>query len=230
MQLTKTNKILISLIFIVVLIILGFKFMKKSETTIVDKNSKSTTTTPIPGTNLSLESNGAKYTITQVPVGNVSKSVPVPDLKRGITFNASLNLTDDAKKIITEKISALQTNLKNDPKNIGNWIQLGTDYKIIGDYTGAIIYWKYASDVSNDSISLGNLGNLYAYYLKDNAMAEMYYKKAISRAPTQAYLYIQLSDVYKTIFEDDAKAREILDEGLKQIPNDTSLLDAKKKI
>ncbi len=230
MQLTKTHKILISLITIGILVILVIKFTKVGEAPVVDvNNNASTTTKNIPGTGISVENNGGNYTITEVPVES-SKSVPIPDLKRPIVFSQALNLSDEAKKILTDSISSLQVKLKNDPKNIGNWILLGTNYKMVGDYAGASLYWKYASDVSNDSVSLGNLGNLYAYYLKDNAMAEVYYKKAISRAPTQAYLYIQLSDVYRLIFKDNAKATAILDEGLKQIPNDPSLLDAKKKI
>ena len=230
MQLTKTHKILISLITIGILVILVINFTKVGEAPVTSENNNaSTTTTKIPGTDISVDNNGGNYTITQVPVEG-SKPVPIPDLNRPITFNSALNLSDEAKKILTDSISNLQNSLKKDPKNIGNWILLGTNYKITGDYAGAVLYWKYASDVSNDSVSLGNLGNLYAYYLKDNAMSEVYYKKAISRAPTQAYLYIQLSDVYRLIFKDNAKATAILDEGLKQIPNDPSLLDAKKKI
>ncbi len=228
MELTKVHKIIIVIIFILIIGLFIQKISKKSDiVNTVDNSSASSTTTNIPGTNLSVEGRG--YTITQVPI-NETKKPTIPDLNRDIKFGLNSGLNDEAKKIITEKILALQSSLKKDPTNIANWIQLGVDQKIAGDYDGAIISWKYASDVSSDSISLGNLGQLYAYYLKDNAMAEVYYKKAISRSPTQAYLYVQLSDVYKLIFKDDAKALQILNDGLKQIPNDSSLLDAKKRI
>lgn len=213
-----------------ILVILVIKFTKVGNVPAVSENNNaSTTVTNIPGTGLSVENNGGNYTITEVPVEG-SKSVPIPNLNRPIVFNPALNLSDEAKKILTNNINNLQTNLKNDPKNIGNWILLGTDYKITGDYVGAALYWKYASDVSNDYVSLGNLGNIYAYYLKDNGLAETYYKKAIARGPKVSYLYVQLSSVYKEVFNDSIKAKAILDEGLKNIPNDPSLTEAKNNL
>ncbi len=229
MQLTKTHKIIIVIVIILILFGLFVFFTKKASAPeqVVDTNA-STTSTTIPGMNIQME-DGSGYTITQVPV-NTTTSVPIPDLNRPVIFGASVSLNEDAKKILTDKIVALQASLKKDPKNITNWIQLGVDQKIAGDFAGAALSWKYAADVSNDFISLGNLGNLYAYYLKDNGLAEMYYKKAISRGPTQAYLYVQLSNIYRDIFKDITKAEAILDEGLKKIPNDPSLLEAKKNL
>jgi tetratricopeptide (TPR) repeat protein len=230
MQLTKTHKILIGLITVTVLAS-GIIWFTRSGKDLSAKeyNNATTTSTNIPGTNLNLENSGGKYTITQIPVEEI-KAPAIPDLSRPIVFSESANLNDEAKKILKDRIGSLQVSLKSEPRNINNWVLLGTNYKIIGDYAGAVLYWKYAGDVSNDSVSLGNLGNLYAYYLKDNAMAEVYYKKAIARAPSQAYLYVQLSSVYKEVFNDLVKAKDILDEGLKKIPNDPALLEAKKNL
>lgn len=228
MQLTKTHKIIISLVISLLLTFIYIAFDRYNKKSVSNTDSvASTTVKTIPGTGLSVEGN-SDYTITQIPVEE--KKVVMPDLKRPIVFSPSANLNDDAKKIITDKILSLQTSLKNDPKNIMNWVQLGNIYKITGDYVGAIMYWKYASDVSNDFISLGNLGGLYAYYLHDNGLAEIYYKKAISRSPTSSYLYVQLSAVYKDVFKDGSKASSIIEEGLKAIPNDPSLLEAKKNL
>jgi hypothetical protein len=229
MQLTKTHKILIVVIVILALVSLYMLFTKRASAPAQVNNTNATSTSQkIPGTDLSIQSNG-DYTITQVPVGT-SKTIAMPDLNRPVIFSSTVSLNDEAKKIITEKITSLQTSLKKDPKNIINWVQLGVDQKIIGDFDGAILSWKYAGDVSSDFIAYGNLGNLYAYYLKDNGMAEMYYKKAISRGPTQAYLYIQLSSVYKEVFGDKIKALAILEEGLVKMPNDPALLEAKKNL
>jgi tetratricopeptide (TPR) repeat protein len=76
-------------------------------------------------------------------------------------------------------------------------------------------------------VALGNLGNLYAYYIKDNAQAENYYKQAIAKGSTQAYLYVQLGEVYRDVFKDAAKAKATADQGLAKIPNDPSLLQFK---
>jgi tetratricopeptide (TPR) repeat protein len=230
MQLTRTHKILIAIITLLILATMYMMFVKKTEAPVGDsivKTSTSTTTT-IPGTNIVVEGNG-NYTVTPVQT-KTEKPIAVPDLNRQVNFLASLNLGDDVKKILTYKISTEQNNLKKDSNNINAWINLGIYQKMAGDYAGAVISWKYVSEISNDFASLGNLGDLYAYYLKDNGMSEVYYKKAIARAPNQAYLYIQLSSVYKEVFNDLAKAKAILDEGLKKMPNDKSLLEAKKNL
>jgi tetratricopeptide (TPR) repeat protein len=205
-------------------------FVKKTEAPTEDSGIKMSTTTVkvIPGTNIVVEGKG-DYTITPIPV-KTEKPILVPDLNRPVIFLASLNLADDVKKILIDKINVLQVNLKNNSNDINSWIDMGIYQKMAGDYAGAVISWKYVSDISNDFVSLGNLGDLYAYYLKDNGMAEVYYKKAITRAPNQSYLYIQLSSVYKVIFNDLVKAKAVLDEGLKKIPNDKSLLEAKKNL
>jgi hypothetical protein len=230
MQLTRTHKILIAVITVLVLVSMYMMFVKKTQapTKDVDVKTSTTTVTKIPGTNIVVEGSG-NYTITPVPV-KTEKPIPVPDLNRQVTFLASLNLSEDVKKILTDKIITEQSNLKKNSNDINAWINLGIYQKIAGDYAGAVISWKYISEISNDFVSLGNLGNLYAYYLKDNGMSEVYYKKAIERSPTQAYLYIQLSSVYKEVFNDLAKAKAVLDDGLKKMPNDKSLLEAKKNL
>ena len=228
MQLTKIHKIIIGVVTVLILGGLFMIFTKKSEAPSQNTETASSTTTTLPGTNIQVQGNG-NYTITQVPVEN-STAPKIPDLNRPVTFGPTVSLSADVKKIVTDKILALQATLKKDPKSIGSWIDLGTYEKMAGDFSGAILYWKYAADISNDYVSLGNLGNLYAYYLKDNAQAEVYYKKAISRGATQSYLYVQLSDVYKEVFKDLTKAKAILDEGLKKIPNDPALLEAKKNL
>jgi hypothetical protein len=100
-----------------------------------------------------------------------------------------------------------------------------------GDYEGASISWRYVSSVSPaDFISQGNLGDLYAYHIKDKNLAETYYRKAIQNGPTQVYLYTQLSDVYKNVFKDLVRANAIIDEGLKKVPSDKTLLQYKSNL
>ena len=76
-------------------------------------------------------------------------------------------------------------------------------------------------------IAFADLGDFYAYFLKDNLKSEVYYKLAISIDPKQAYLYTQLADVYRYFFKDLDKARAIVDQGLQKVPNDPNLLQYK---
>ena len=76
-------------------------------------------------------------------------------------------------KIVTAKIQDLSSQLKKDSDNLENWLVLGVYRKMIGDYESAKEVWEYASAIRpQNSVSFNNLGELYAYYLKDNAKAE----------------------------------------------------------
>jgi tetratricopeptide (TPR) repeat protein len=137
-------------------------------------------------------------------------------------------VSTEAIVLATEHIVSLQSRLKKDPSDFPAWLDLGMYQKMAGDYQGTVISWTYAGRLApTDYISQGNLGNLYAYFLKDNAKAEMYYKKAIANNGVQAYLYVQLAEVYRDLFKDSAKALAIVNQGLVKIPNNGSLLEVK---
>lgn len=175
---------------------------------------------------ISIDGDG-DYTVEEITENNI----PIPDLNRPISFGSNSSYDENAKKIIIDKILGLQADLKKDGTDLAKWIDLGLYQKIIGDYDGAVLYWKYVGDVANsDYIAFGNLGDLYAYYLKDKQTAEMYYRKAITNAPTQSYLYIQLAGVYKDVFKDLSKANGIIDEGLRKVPNDPALVQFKSSL
>ena len=117
------------------------------------------------------------------------------------------------------------------PGHFQSCIYLGINQKAAGDYQGAISSWKYASYiVPDDFISLANVGNLYAYFLKDNAEAEVYYKEAIGKGPLNEYLYTQLAEIYRDIFKDLGKARTIVNQGLSQLPGSQNLLQLKESL
>ena len=135
------------------------------------------------------------------------------------------------KSLITDKIRSLQARLKKDPRDFLAWLDLGIYQKMATDYEGAVISWQYASRLDPTSyIPLGNLGDLYAYFLKDKTKALEYYKKAISNGSTQSYLYVQLALVYKDVFKDMDKALAIIDQGLSKLPNNPSLLETKANL
>ncbi len=224
MQENKNKFIILAVVILAV--IAYFVFDNKSEEVTVSPNT-SATTTPL----LDFEgSSGGDYTIEQLPDGG-TENIAVPDLNRKVVFGSTTNFDDATKKIITDKIVGLQNTLKKDSRALASWLDLGLYQKMAGDFQGAVLSWKYVSDVSySDYISLGNLGDMYAYYLKDKTLSETYYKRAIKTDPTQAYLYLQLAGVYKDVFNDMNKANAIIDEGLKKMPNDKTLREYKDSL
>lgn len=172
------------------------------------------------------------YTIEKVPVSSKKTDPkPIPDLNRNVVVSAGAVVSSEAKAYAEVKIKALQTRLKSNTSDVVAWIDLGTNQKNAGDYEGAIISWKYASHLSpTDYVSVSNLGNLYAYFIKDNGQAEVYYKQAISKAPNQPYPYVQLAEVYRDVFKDIEKAKLIVDEGLKLNSGNEILLQFKASL
>lgn len=236
MEISKKYKIIISIVFVLAITFGVYLVYKKSQINKIGKTdnntSKTATTTNIGGVEISSEGSG-NYKVERVPV-NEGRNVlpqPIPDLSKSLVFGVNVSLSDEAKKILSTKVSDLQVQLKNDPTYVTGWIDLGVYRKMAGDYTGALTSWTYATKLApDDYISYGNIGDLYAYYIKDNAMAEVSYKKAISNAPDQVYLYVQLATVYRDVFGDMDKAKEIIDQGLKVSPKSKTLLEFKSSI
>ena len=230
MEMLRNWKIIVYVVAVLFLAIIYFVFDKKSElgnSLILNGNNNLSTTTGSSSTGIETEGTG-EYKVERVPV-NGGQKITIPDLGRKTVFTALID--SNAKKLIEEKIISLQTNLKKDPSSFAEWIDLGMYMKMAGDYEGALQAWKYVSLVSpNDYISLGNLGDLYGYYLKDIGMAEVSFKSAIELAPTQSYLYIKLANLYKDSFKDIQKAITILDQGLKRIPDDKALAELRNSL
>lgn len=231
MQITKTHKIIISAVAVIILVGLYIAFDRNSRRSpdIMAGTSGSEATTTSPTTTKEIGNSGVSITgagnfkVEQVSGG--TPQIPIPDLNRKIVFGTDPSLTPEVKTLITQKVTDFQTQLKKDPTILANWINMGIYLKMAGDYNGAIISWKYASAIApSDYIALGDLGNLYAYFLHDNIKAVASYNLAISKGPVVTYLYIQLAEIYRDIFKDLDKARAIIVQGLTNIPNDSALL------
>jgi predicted Zn-dependent protease len=226
MQITKTHKIIASAVIVIILLGIYITFDRKSKQETDNKISSNEQPATTTDSSLGQGTDGVIYKIEPVS-NNTQKKIPVPDLDRAVTKSAlAVNVSENDTLIATKKIKELQTLLKSNPGSYSNWLDLASYQKMAGDYDGAIISWKYVGTLfPKDHVSLGNLGDLYAYYMKDNAQAELSYKEAISRAPTQSYLYTQLAQVYLDVFNSKNKAQAIINEGLKKIPNDPVLLE-----
>ena len=164
---------------------------------------------------------GVKIEPVAVANNKLAVNVPLPDLNRTIKITA--NMDENAKKIVTAKIQDLSSQLKKDSDNLENWLVLGVYRKTIGDYESAREVWEYASAIRpKNSVSFNNLGELYAYYLKDNKKAEENYKKAIENDPSAIYIYRNFFDFYRYFMKDTAKAKAILEKGITANPATSS--------
>lgn len=232
MQMTRTQKIIWSIVIIIILFG-GYVYIDKRMRNNTEGNLANTATTTDnsqvitdknTGTVITTSGNGG-YTITQVPVDNTPLPQPIPDLNRPVTAQGGANVSTDAILVATPRILALQAELKKNANNPDGWLGLGIFQKMAGDYQGAVISWTYASRLNpKDYVPLGDLGDLYANFLKNNAKAEMYYKEAIANGPTEVNLYTQLAEVYEYQFGDKTKALAIIAQGLTKLPNNPNLL------
>src|SRR3989339_319742 len=212
---------------------LGFYFYKKlspktqNGVTVGQSNSSSSQTAGnsvnIGGVTVLGEGDMKGVKIEPVAITNnkPAVNVPLPDLNKEIKITADMG--EDAKRIATAKIQDLSSQLKKDSYNLENWLVLGVYRKTIGDYGGAKEAWEYASAIRpQNSTSFNNLGELYAYQLKDNVKAEKNYKKAIENDPSAIYIYRNFFDFYRYFAKDTAKARTILEQGIAANPSTSS--------
>jgi len=169
-------------------------------------------------------SNNTTQDIAVTEGGSDISSIPVPDLDRMVIDKNSLS--EEVALILEQKIRGLSDELKLDSDNLSAWLDLGIWRKTGGDYEGAVAAWDYAGKIRpENSISFNNLGDLYAYYLKDPQKAEENFLKAIENGPYEIYLYFKMHDFYRDVMKDTAKARAIVERGLESNPDSTELQD-----
>lgn len=222
MENTQKNKQLISAITIIIVIATGlyiYQDVNKSRSvgdltngTQIEKGTPENATTTV-------TTNGGTVELVE----NISAPLPQPVPKFGRTMPAN-TLPVDAQAIITANIAKYSTELTKDPRNVENWIMLGVQYKIAGDYEGAVEAWTYATKLApQSSIAFRNMGDTYAFYLHDNVKAEENLLKAIKNSPEQIEYYFKAVDFYSQIMKDPAKARAIVEQGIKSNPASTEL-------
>lgn len=221
MEMTKRNKIIISAVTVLVLLALYVALDRRGKEEVVPVDSGSTATSTTETIKEKLPS-GVEYSIEPI---TGSAPTPVPDLDRvPVRSQYATSVTETDISNTLPKIKELQTFLKANPTVFAAWVDLGALQKNAGDYDGAILSWEYASKLEpKDFVALGNIGNLYGFYIKNVGMSDTYYRKAISRAPGESYLYAQLAEVYQYIGKNIGKTKAVLNEGLKAIPNDPNL-------
>ncbi len=149
-------------------------------------------------------------------------SAPAPSLERESPVTPGLDSTVVVR--LQGEIKEFAANLKKTPTSFQDWIDLGLAYKQLGDYEGAKGAWEYVSLLYPENIvSFGNLGDLYANFLKDYAKAEARYRTAIKNKPNDVYLYGNLFDLYKVYKQGAGNGEAVLKDGIAKNSNELSL-------
>lgn len=165
-------------------------------------------------------------------IGGESQTVPkekIPDLDSPIEIKTAFS--EDMQKETTEKINALSNSLKKDYDSLDEWLELGLLRKLIGDFHGARDAWEFAATIRpKDAVSRHNLGFIYWQNLQDYKKSEENYLKAIENNSRDIGAYIDLSNVYYFSLKDTARAKDILEKGLKDNPGNEELKQAMRDI
>ncbi len=174
-----------------------------------------TTTTASASTTMSLPST-AHGTVQLILPKPQKVSVPEPVLNRPMPDTSHL---DQTMVIQTEAdIQTSVTNLEKNNTSYSDWIHLGDDRKLLGDYVGASQAWEYAGLLYPlNLISFNNLGDLYSNFLHDSAKAETEYQIAIKNDPTNPGSYHSLYNLYIQD-KNNTAAVSLLKQGIQAIP------------
>lgn len=119
-----------------------------------------------------------------------------------------------------KKINEAVVLLKDNYNYLQAWLQLGNLRQGIRDYEGAIEAWKFATVLRPKSATAFlNLGDLYGWYLHDNAKAESYLLAGVAAEPNLVYPYYKTYEFYADVLKDSSKMRKILEDGIASNPD-----------
>src|SRR3989344_9545283 len=162
-------------------------------------------------------------------VATLKYSIPVPNLDKEVLFPAST--PPAVKERMLKEITYTISLLKQDSNLFNQWSDLGLLLKSINDYVWARDVWEYAAALRpKDSLVFTNLGNLYGYYLKELEKAEKNYLQSIENDQKLPYLYVRAALFYLEVSNDKEKAKNVIEEGFKNIPGDDELEEALTEI
>lgn len=135
------------------------------------------------------------------------------------------DLSSAAVEIYRQQFNEAVAQVKDNSLSINPWNRLGVIKKIIGDLEGAERAWLRAGEINpKNSLSFGNLGDLYGFVWHDFAKAEKMFLRAIVNEPGEQNWYVQLNTVYRDWPEKKDLAKKILLQGLTAIPDSPNLV------
>lgn len=176
---------------------------------------------------------GAGFYFLALPrIAAPSANAVAPSLD--IPYAITVDMSDDAKAILESDVEKLKETLREDPTDFTSWLDLALHYKIAGDYQTAEKIWTYVAQNGPAGIryvALGNLGNLYEYFIKDYPKAEEYLLQAITLKPDQISFYTDLYTLYHYGPKKGTGAdAAVLEQGLKANPGNSDLLELQKQM
>lgn len=218
------NLRILSIILLFAVLAVGFGLYLRdnfSPTPLVEEDKQNNANEAVEADNgsvkIGIEGDASGVTIKEVPTPTAVKLPPLPNLSRPINIPSSL--PEESKVAVKAKIERLEADLKKDPTQYANWLELGLSWKFIDDFEGARLCWEYAAAIGPDGfIAFNNLGDLYAYYLNSTAKAELNYKLALAKGPDQIYVYRAVYDFYRNVLKNDALAKKTLEDGIAKNP------------
>jgi tetratricopeptide (TPR) repeat protein len=186
----------------------------------------STTTTNL-GNGVTVVANGSvggEVTVT------TSKSITAPSLTKATTFSASLPASQVAQ-LRADEATTIAALIKNSDQT-NYWLQLALDYKIAGDYPGAIAVWTYLTEVTpTNYVPYADLGDLYQNFDVNYPKAEANYLQAIKLNPQDINTYSNLFTLYRYQYKTNTTAAaDIVAQGLKANPNNPDLLQLQQQL
>lgn len=227
---TSRSPIATALIVIVVIIVgvLVWKYLpSKSGTTIPTDMSTISTTSPIstaPAPSTSAHSSGITVGAGDM---NIEQSIAKTDLPRpDFTSPIPCTLAVEVCTQVKSQQSTIISTLTKKPTDFWAWIDLGTLYKMTGDYRRAANIWEYVSAMYPKNItSFANLGDVYQNYLKEYARAESNYRTEIINSPAYVDSYRNLFTLYttSTYHPSVTAAEDILKKGITANPKAVDL-------
>ena len=107
--------------------------------------------------------------------------------------------------------------LKENYDRLEDWLNLGLERNLLGDYEGAIEAWEFATIIRpNDPVAYHNLGELYWLHVPNYPLSEKYFLKAIEIGPKNSLFYYKLYQLYRYSYKEKVNlADDILDQGIK---------------
>lgn len=221
---STTHKIIIAVVFIMAAALGFFLFHGKagedrlSSQTISNASSTSVLATTAGSTTTRNGVTGTgNFAVSNEP------TLDVPDFRAAVHF--ATDTTDDLRQVINQKVALVQSALAKDSLNPKLWLDLGTLYKIGGDWSRAEQAWVFVTQASpNNTAAYWNLADLNMNFLKNYPKAEAEYKKVIALDPTNTSAYTALFGLYSTVYMKGTSAAEnILKQGIQANPKAVDL-------
>lgn len=155
------------------------------------------------------------YTIEQIPLSEQAPKSDMPPLRRPIVFSSAF--PEEARVLMRQKIEASIAALEKNPRIFEEWMQLAILRKTVDDYEGAREIWEFLKTTNPQQAGpYANLAALYTYELKNPALAEQNFIEAIRKGPKELSVYRNAYDFYRYVQKDDLKAKQILQDGIKE--------------